>query len=230
MFDFNAGIYLGDQCLVGLLDEIGSQYSVYELKAFTMGVLMGITPFHPSRIVEIIISKDQIIFKNQDQAERFLSQFLALWNLLLVAPRAPEIFSTLKNTLDDPIKLMDSLHKTKGELSYLLEGLHLTGVRTELIDDEMAGDIFLSFTQIDKTLSDLQKILEIKDLSNEEHFHNLKQLFDDTETIWTNGYAPLRIHIEELRPYESIDDEEPLPLYEDVFSDLLRIATIKSSL
>lgn len=68
-----------------MLNAVGSQFAIDELKFFMLGTALSIEPPRPSDVLEVVMQDDDgepLDFETQGQTQLFMNEFLGLWNTI----------------------------------------------------------------------------------------------------------------------------------------------------
>ena len=176
--------YRGDKEFQKLLDTLGVGMEIFEIKAYLLGVLLGPENVPPSYVLEEILlhdTDDQIVFKDQEQAQDFYSHFFSLWNYLasfLQNGDYPTLLEVPALFANNYAKIA-FLQAKENELSFFMSGMDESGAE-EFLDRHidllkatvpliMIGDILEEATNDteDQVLAKFNETIEcIADLNN----------------------------------------------------------------
>lgn len=163
--------YRGDKEFQKLITQLGITMELHEIKAYLLGIMLGPQNVPPSYILQEILlhdTEDQIIFKNQEQAEEFYSQFFSLWNHLadyLQNGNYPALFEIPALFANDQAKI-SFIHSKESELSFFMSGM-----------DESGADEFLD-RHLD-LLKAVTPLIIIEDILDEA-------IYDEDENVLAN--------------------------------------------
>ncbi len=180
--------YLGDKDFEKFLIEADIPLTVWEIKSFVLGIVIGVEFLQPNWVIEelLLIGTDsEIQLKDEKEFKEFLSKFFGLWNEMASlqntnkSPKLSPILSVISNEeLAYAVSIREheytsflgglaesgsldisEKHKEYHEAIELLEEVHESLITIESILDEYATEI--EFTRAKHILDHSQKAFEV---------------------------------------------------------------------
>ena len=193
-----AETYLGDNTLKSLLEEIGSSFSVFEVKAIILGAINNVGYVPPAKVIESIVGNPQeeeaISFKDQDQAMRFYGQIFACWNSMNEMKEAPIIFSPIPKDASGEV-LLGVIEARCDELTSFLTFLDAAEY-LEDFTDEKAID---AFCELGDHEAGLYELLE-RATEEQEKFHDEALSFlSELQGLWEYAFPLIKKQLAFIR-------------------------------
>lgn len=180
--------YLGDKDFEKFLVKAEVPLTVWEIKSFVLGVVLGAEFLQPNWVIEellLIGTEDTIQFKDEMEFKEFLSKFFALWNemaSLQNSDKSPKLSPVLSVISNEELAYAVSIreheycsflgglaesgsldisekYKDFHEAIELLEEVHEDLITIESILDEYATA--MEFTKAKQILDHSQKAFEL---------------------------------------------------------------------
>ena len=91
--------YSGDKNFEALLSSLDIERTIDDIKALVLGVVAALEMVPPSQLMAVILekgTKDEIQFKNEDEAMQFYNNVMGLWNEMAAVCNAEKSFKLRK--------------------------------------------------------------------------------------------------------------------------------------
>lgn len=195
--------YLGDDHFQSILSEIECNMPAYEIRAYLLGFVIAIETVPFSFIMDEILltgTDSKVVFENEEQASRFSSQLIALWNTIaddIDKGKVPKLRKLPKNLKDGGLLLM-ALVSRDNEIDSLLGALAEGSTHVDNCPDPKASEVL---DWLEAHLDVYVEILELME-KNEETKNDLLKAeivllaFDDR---WPENFKILEKGLRKIR-------------------------------
>lgn len=167
--------YEGDFAFEIFLLENELPLSVWEMKAYLLGLLVGpdmITPTFAIDEILLVDTKHEVQFSSDEQAQQFMVFFIGLWNHLADEISSPKSGFPSLSPIPQPLEEDDclpALDSRRVEVDSFLAGLYESGV----------GDLAKSQKDLDAAMDELQFMFDLLD----DRIEDLQELNTSSEKI-----------------------------------------------
>lgn len=189
------GKYKGDKHLENIIKKgTGCTVPIHEVRACILGNILAIDVVSFNDLFDKILRRntpDEIVFKNQEQAQEFSMQIMSLWNSMLESQKRGEVppFKPLPDNLGDSLVLLEALECRSKELDLFLGAL--AGGSTSVGDcpDEDATEVL---EWLEKTCLTLKELIEdIQKESDDETCFEGKRTLEEIDYKWEKFFFKL---------------------------------------
>lgn len=195
--------YLGDDHFQDLLSEIECDMPAYEIRAYLLGFIIAIENVPFSFIVDEILLAGtdlEVVFDSDDQAQRFTSQLLALWNQIaddVKKGKVPKLRKLPKNLEDGGLLLM-SLVSRMNEIDSFLGALAEGGTHVDNCPDLKATEV-LDWLERHSDIYEelLEKIKKKKDTQSDRL--KVECVFLEYDDKWPKNFKILERGLRQIR-------------------------------
>ena len=199
MFNFNpADEYCGHEAMQELLKKVGSQLTIFELYGLFYGCLAATNLVTISQYMPLIFGKEEPTFESDEEANKFFSNLMRLWNILagwepangpFILPEAeyPPAYAGLKQQINDSSSMS----------RYFIKGLDVGGTdETDFSEDALKA--LESLARIDIMLSKYAELIDAE--TQEDKVENkTRTLIKKAEFIIFDCIARINLGLKEAR-------------------------------
>jgi len=194
--------YKGDDYFQGILDNIGCNMPVYEIRSYLLGCVLSIDIVPFSHIFDEILSldsPDEVKFESDAQLKQFNTQLMALWNELAKYQGEKDVppFRKLSSDLRDASVLIEALKCRESELENFLTALAEGNTVAETCPNEATASIIRWMEERSDVLGKL--IDNIQRKSDDDLCSSGIKILEDLETKWQAMFPVLEREFRQAR-------------------------------
>lgn len=182
--------YLGDKEFDKFLIKSEITLTVWEIKFYLLGIVIGLEYVPPSLALSELLLEDtgfDIQFQNENQYTHFLEQFMSLWNVIACFDGIPSLCSVPDKVNGE--ELFHALTIREAEIGNFLSGLAESGSYD--ISEEFSAfhDEIDALESIDEEMS---RLLESYESTNEMDGLKAKDLLQIAEEIFIDAFPVIK--------------------------------------
>jgi len=193
--------YLGDKDFEKFLIEAEVPLTVWEIKSFVLGAVLGVELLQPNWVIEellLIGTESEVQFKDEKNFTEFLSKFFPLWNKMAgfqnsdKSPKLSPVLSVISNE-----ELAYAVSIREHEYCSFLGGLAESG---SLGINEKYKDFHEAIELLEKVHEDLITIESIlDDYPTAIEFTKAKQILDHSQKVFEVAFPVILMILFKVR-------------------------------
>lgn|GEM_PF-6392392 len=191
--------YEGDEEFKAMLQEVGCPRSLPEIKAYVRGVLAAPRMVPPLDVLHHIFNRQRIVFPTREKAERFVINFLGLWDELASTQMQAGFFRHPRGEYPATAEgLLRRIQDTGTELEAFLQGLDLGGADPEEFPAE--GREALEHMGQAAALMDRYREVLQAEVPAERHVAEAMEVFDRLDEVLESCILAMAVSLATARP------------------------------